>query len=118
VLFRSSFLAPKLAAFLVSLGSSICLLCYVLLKKEFMFPKYDILIYVIAKAIICTALPVLFFLEGMKYISSSKASILSVLEPIFVAIFGVILLNEQMSFRQVLGVLVVLSTIIIIQKSE
>ena len=60
-------------------------------------------------ALISTALPILLLLEAMKYISSTKASILSVLEPLFVVIFGVILLDEQISLAEGCGVVIVLA---------
>ena len=58
--------------------------------------------------IICTALPILFFLESLKYISSEKASMLTVLEPIFVVIFGVILMHEPITFIQIIGIITIL----------
>src|SRR5690606_20446705 len=41
---------------------------------------------IICMALVCTALPILLLLEGLKYISSEQASMLSVLEPVFVII--------------------------------
>jgi len=60
-------------------------------------------------AFISTTLPILLLLEAMKYISSTKASILSVLEPVFVVIFGIILLDEQINLTQGFGVVIVLA---------
>jgi drug/metabolite transporter (DMT)-like permease len=59
--------------------------------------------------ILCTALPVLLFLKALDYISGEQASILSVLEPVFVVIFGVLLLNESITFVRGIGVIVILS---------
>lgn len=59
-------------------------------------------------AVIATIIPLLLLLHSMKYISAEKASILSVLEPVFVVIFGVVLLGEQLLFRHTVGILVIL----------
>ena len=59
--------------------------------------------------ILCTALPILMFLKALNYISGEQASILSVLEPVFVVIFGVLLLNESITFVRGIGVIVILS---------
>lgn len=58
--------------------------------------------------IICTALPIFFLLKGLKYLSAVQASILSVLEPVFVVIFGIILLDERIDFTQAIGVIALL----------
>ena len=47
-------------------------------------------------------------LYSLKYISSERASILSVLEPVFVVIFGVILLGETLHPWHAVGVVFVL----------
>lgn len=59
--------------------------------------------------ILATVIPILLMLHSLKYISSEKASILSVLEPVFVVIFGVLLLGEEMQAWHVLGIVFVLS---------
>ncbi|WP_367607757.1 DMT family transporter [Legionella sp. W05-934-2] len=64
---------------------------------------------VLGIGIICTALPIFLLLEGLTHISATQASILSVLEPVFVVIFGILLLHEQVSFSQLVGVVIVLS---------
>jgi drug/metabolite transporter (DMT)-like permease len=71
--------------------------------------------YVCAIGIIATALPIQLLLDGLKYISPVKASILSVLEPVVTLIVGIIMLNEAMSMMQVFGVMIVLFGAILIQ---
>jgi drug/metabolite transporter (DMT)-like permease len=64
-------------------------------------------------AIICTALPILLLLKGLKYISSEKAAIVSVLEPVFVLLSGIILLGETVSVMQIFGTIIILSGAVI-----
>jgi drug/metabolite transporter (DMT)-like permease len=113
------YLSPKLSAFMVCLGSCTLLFVYCLAKGELKFlGEMNLWMLELGNAILCTALPILLFLAGVKSISSSKAAILSVLEPIFVTIFGVMLLGESINLIQGIGIAVILSTIIIVQKIE
>lgn len=59
--------------------------------------------------IFCTALPMMFLIEGLRYVNATQASILSVFEPIFVVIFGVLLLGETISGFQGIGIIIVLA---------
>lgn len=59
--------------------------------------------------VIATVIPILLLLISLKYISSEKASILSVLEPVFVVIFGVLLLDESMQAKNAVGIVLILS---------
>lgn len=65
--------------------------------------------YLICAALISTILPILLLLKSLKYITPEKASILSVLEPVFVVILGVFLLEENISILQILGSVLILS---------
>jgi drug/metabolite transporter (DMT)-like permease len=58
--------------------------------------------------VIATVIPILLMLHSLKYISSEKASILSVLEPVFFVIFGVVLLGETLQAWHAFGVVLVL----------
>lgn len=62
-----------------------------------------------------TALPIQLLLDGLKYISPIKASILSVLEPVTTLLIGLVLLHETVSVIQGVGVVVVLASAILIQ---
>lgn len=101
---------PLLSTLLVSLGCMVACFFGALATHSFIIPTtLSMWINIIAMGIICTALPILFFLESLKYISTEKASILSVLEPIFVVLFGVVLLNESVTLLQLLGIIVILA---------
>ena len=102
-------LSPLISTFALSIGCTVaCFIC-ALIENSLAFPQTLILWgHISAVGILCTALPILFLLESLSYISSEKTSILSVLEPVFVVIFGIVLLNEKVSFHQILGIVVVL----------
>ncbi|MBA2710044.1 MAG: DMT family transporter [Tatlockia sp.] len=107
---KSSPLSPLISTFLVSLGSTIICLTGALIHHSFIVPKNPVVwLNICGIGIICTALPIVLLLKGLKQISSLQASILSVLEPVFVIIFGIILLDEKINLIQATGVLILLS---------
>jgi drug/metabolite transporter (DMT)-like permease len=108
-------LSPLISTLMVSIGSCTFFLSMSFLSGQLIIPAADVWPGIIAIGIICTALLILLLLEGLKYISSAKAAILSVLEPVTVVIFGILLLDEELSFLQFLGVIIMLSSAIIIQ---
>jgi drug/metabolite transporter (DMT)-like permease len=103
-------LSPLISTFLVSFGAAIICLTAALLHHSFMVPEHsDVWLNILGIGIICTALPIVLLLKGLKHISSLQASILSVLEPVFVVIFGILLLGEKINLIQAIGVLIILS---------
>lgn len=68
-------------------------------------------------ALISTALAVTLFQKGIKIIGASNASILSTFEPIVSMILGVIILKEAITFKIVIGGLLILSSVVLLTKS-
>ncbi|WED44306.1 DMT family transporter [Legionella cardiaca] len=102
--------APALVSTLfVSIGAMLISLIAAFIDKTFIIPGgFSVWFNIGGIGIICTALPIVFLLHGLKHISSLQASILSVLEPVFVVIFGILLLGEHINITQGLGVIVLL----------
>jgi drug/metabolite transporter (DMT)-like permease len=71
--------------------------------------------YLVGLGVFATALPIQFMLEGLKKISSMRASIISVLEPLVTVFIGILLLDESLSLLQVCGIIIVLMSTIAIQ---
>lgn len=69
----------------------------------------------LALGILATAIPIQLMLEGLKYVSSIRASIISVLEPLITVIVGILLLGESISHVQLLGVLIILGSATAVQ---
>jgi drug/metabolite transporter (DMT)-like permease len=112
-------LPPLESTFAISMGSSILCFIIALCEGSLIIPASTTLWFnIIGMALICTVIPILFLLEGLKLISAEKAALLSVLEPVFVLIIGAWLLNEQVSMIQYFGVLAILSSAIIATKSN
>jgi drug/metabolite transporter (DMT)-like permease len=102
--------SPILSTIMISSGCSTACLLFALINHSFMIPSTLLQwSHILGFGILSTALPMLLLLEGLKKISAEKASILSVLEPVFVVIFGIILLEETLRLPQVIGIITVLS---------
>jgi drug/metabolite transporter (DMT)-like permease len=78
----------------------------------------DIWINIIFLGTISTAIGILLFLKSLEYITSEKASMLSVLEPVFTVIAGIILLGESATLIQYIGILFILSSALLIMFSK
>lgn len=72
----------------------------------------------IGLSLIATALPMLFLLEGMKYISASLAAIFSVFEPLVTLFIGITVLSEPATAIQLCGAGIILASAILAQKKE
>ena len=106
---KISTLAPDISTFMVCLGCMSTSLVLSLVNHSFSVPTtLPVWIDLFGIGIIATTLPILLLLYSLNYISSEKASILSVLEPVFVLIFGVTLLGEPMKMQYLFGVSIVL----------
>jgi drug/metabolite transporter (DMT)-like permease len=97
-------------------GCSLIFLVFALLTHTFAIPATtqawrDILIL----GIVATAIPIQLLLNGLKYISSVKASIYSVMEPLTTVVVGVLFLQESLSAMQIAGIIIILSGAITIQ---
>jgi len=103
-------------ALFVCFGNTLIFLALSLYTHSFMFPtSLAAWFYIGMLAIIAIALPIQLLLDGLKYISPVKASILSVLEPVVTVLVGLLFLGESMSVMQTIGVVIVLLGAILIQ---
>ncbi|AHE67290.1 DMT family transporter [Legionella oakridgensis] len=106
---KRSSISPNMSALMVSVGVMVTCLLLTWMDHSFFIPtSLSVWGNLIGIGIISTAIPILLLLYSLKYINSEKASILSVLEPVFVVIFGVILLGEELSLQHIAGIIIVL----------
>ncbi|PUT39213.1 EamA/RhaT family transporter [Legionella taurinensis] len=106
---KKSRVSPLPSTLVLCLGCMVISLITALLDRSFTWPaSWSVWANILGIGILCTALPILLLLNGLKLISSTQASILSVLEPVFVVIFGILLLGEQVSLMQMMGVSIIL----------
>ncbi|NDE19753.1 MAG: DMT family transporter [Alphaproteobacteria bacterium] len=110
---KKSNVSPLISTSMVLIGCSIACLIVACFEGNFVIPDRNNWLNITFMAIICTALPILLLLKGLKYISSEKAAIVSVLEPVFVLLSGIILLGETVSVMQIFGTIIILSGAVI-----
>jgi drug/metabolite transporter (DMT)-like permease len=102
-------LSPDLTTLMVSLGCMVTALIFALLDRSFSVPvDFTVWMHLLGIGLMSTIVPVLLMLLSLRHISSERASILSVLEPVFVVILGVLLLGEKLTLWHSLGILLVL----------
>ncbi|SFA86744.1 Threonine/homoserine efflux transporter RhtA [Bacillus sp. cl95] len=63
---------------------------------------------ILSLALISTVLPFFFFFEGLQMVGATKASILSMLEPVFAVVLSAIFLGEHLSLLQWFGMVIVI----------
>jgi drug/metabolite transporter (DMT)-like permease len=99
-------ISPLEASLMVSLGCAITGGTLALMDASLALPNsFTQVANILGLGIVCSALPIIFLFKALRYISSEKASLLSVLEPVFVVIFGVLLLGESIPLRTLIGIL-------------
>lgn len=102
------------ATFLLSLGAVFTsFICTIFDHSLFIPEDRESILNIIGIGIICTALPILLLLQALKYISSEKVSLLSVLEPISIILVGVTMLGESITPIQTCGVMIILASTIL-----
>ena len=106
----------RLQTILICLGNAIIFLVISVYNHTLFIPEtLSAWFYILALGVLATAVPIQLLLEGLKYVSPIKASILSVLEPVVTILFGLVLLHETISSLQLLGIMIVLLGAILIQ---
>lgn len=100
----------------VCFGCALIFLFLALVAHSFIFP-YSIKSWItlVALSILVTALPIQLMLEGLKHVSSMRASIISVLEPLVTVFVGMLLLQESVSHLQMLGAVIILGSALLVQ---
>ena len=101
---------------IVCFGCASIFLILSIVSHSFVLPQtIKSWLYLLALGIFATALPIQLMLKGLKYISSMRASIISVLEPLVTMFVGVILLEESISHLQLIGVVIILGSALLVQ---
>ncbi|MBN9231592.1 MAG: EamA family transporter [Legionella sp.] len=107
---KRSTVSPHMSTLMVCAGCTIPALVHCLVDNSLAWPASSIAwFYLFGIAIISTVLPILFLLYSLQLISAEKASLLSVLEPVFVVILGMVLLHEKLSLKSLAGIILVLA---------
>jgi len=101
--------------FYVSLTAGITILIFGVSTSNIKFDiDYYGLVCILLLAFISTVVALMAFIQGVKIIGPSKASIISTLEPIISLILGLLILKESISIGVVFGSIMIIASILIL----
>lgn len=107
-------IAPVVASAYLSLGATLSFLITALLTSGIVVPKSVAGIWVIAGiAVIATALPIVTLFAGIRRMGTTKAAIISGIEPVMTVLLGIVFLGERLEESQFLGCLLVVTSVVI-----
>ncbi len=75
-------------------------------------------IALMAIAVVCTVLAILFFFEGLKRVGPVRASVFSTIEPVFTVILAAMVLNESITLVRVLGGALIVCAVILLARES
>lgn len=101
----------------VTLGAAVVYLSLSLINGESM-PQPLGLAFGVGLAICSTILALITLFAGLPHVGPTRAAIISTLEPVFTAMLAVLLLGEQLSFTQLIGIAVVVIGAVAVQLRE
>jgi drug/metabolite transporter (DMT)-like permease len=73
---------------------------------------------VVAIAIVCTVLAILFFFEGLERVGAVRASVLSTVEPVFTVVLAASLLGETVTPVRILGGALILGAVFLLVRER
>ena len=65
-------------------------------------------------SVVGTVLPYFFYTWGLKYVESSRASLLSAVEPLVASLVGIVFYGEGRNFAKILGIVFVLAALLLL----
>ncbi|EYE87625.1 hypothetical protein Q428_12185 [Fervidicella metallireducens AeB] len=97
------------------IGASLSFTIYGLLMGDFVLNiEYYAWINIFLLGLFSTTIAIMIFCAGAKIIGTSKAAIISTVEPMITYFFGFVFLGEKIKINMVIGGLIVISAIIIL----
>lgn len=102
-------ISANMSTLMISSGCALTCFLFTLMNHSFVIPTtFTVWANLLGIGIISTVAPIFLLLHSLKHINSERASILSVSEPIAVVILGVLLLGENITPKNAVGVVIVL----------
>jgi drug/metabolite transporter (DMT)-like permease len=73
---------------------------------------------VLAIAVVCTVLAILFFFEGLERVGPVRASVFSTIEPVFTVLLAAAVLGEKITLTRVLGGALIVGAVILLARES
>jgi drug/metabolite transporter (DMT)-like permease len=107
---KASNLDPLLSSLMLFCGNVVIFLILSLREGAIPYPTDLVLwIKILAMGSVCTILPIYFLLKALRYINASDVTVLSILRPVFVILFGIIFLSESLNNYKIIGISLILA---------
>lgn len=111
---------PSTITFYNLLGAAVAMLLIIPFKPfdlAVVLQPENLLILAVV-SIVSTALAIVFFMVGVKHIGASKAAIITTVEPVVVVLAAALLLGEQISPMQWLGMCLQMAGLLLVNRDE
>ncbi|MGI8315478.1 DMT family transporter [Halobacillus mangrovi] len=83
-----------------------------------LFSSVSVWGFIIGLGFFSTMLPFILYTKGLQYVESSRASIIATIEPVVASLVGFLVFNETLTIWQYAGMILVLSSVILVQESK
>lgn len=105
----STFAPPLLQTACVCFGSALFYAIYCFHFHQMYLPHSTRIIFLtVMFCFFCTALPTFLMMYGLKYIDATRASLISVLQPVICVTAGMFFLNENLTLKICFGIAVII----------
>ncbi|MES2252314.1 MAG: DMT family transporter [Pseudomonadota bacterium] len=84
-------------------------------SNTFQVPPLSVVMHLAALPIICTVLPIIFFIKAVNLIGTIKTSLISILEPATTLAFGMFFLAEQITWIQGIGLVFMVVSLLVME---
>jgi drug/metabolite transporter (DMT)-like permease len=99
----------------VCLGAGFFFAVQSLSSNTFSVPPLNVIWHLAALPIVCTVLPIIFFIKAVNLIGTIKTSLISILEPATTLTLGMIFLSEQITWIQGIGLVFMLISLLVME---
>jgi drug/metabolite transporter (DMT)-like permease len=98
------------------LGAALSFLATAFSGDGLIFPKTPVAVGTVGGLIlIATVLPIVTLFAGIRRLGTAQTAILSTIEPVVTVLLGILFLGEELVARQIIGGLLVVSSVILLQ---
>ena len=73
---------------------------------------------VLAIAVVCTVLAILFFFEGLERVGPVRASVFSTIEPVFTVLLAAAVLGERITLTRVVGGALIVGAVLLLARES
>jgi drug/metabolite transporter (DMT)-like permease len=81
-------------------------------SKQALFLDAEIWLYIVGLSFFSTMLAYILYTQGLKYVETSKASIIATIEPVVATLVSVLVFHEQLLAWQYVGIVLVIAAVI------